>query len=171
MKVGLYLASSLNGFITRGIDDSDWVDDWEIFTSKIKEYRCIVMGRKTYESAEKLFPYENALNIVLTSSAIVSTDERKYVFLKAKPQEVIKYVQDKGFDQILLIGGTDTVTDFLSQNLVNDIFITFHPYLFGNGKKIFNDIPNFETKLKLVSSTQLKPGLLTLHYQTIINLN
>lgn len=159
------MATSLNGYITQGSDDSDWVDDWEIFTSKIKEFGCIVMGRKTYECAEDLFPYENALNIVMTTQQIKSSDENKSVFLNKSPSEVIKYAEGRGFKQILLIGGSKTNQQFIGENLVNEIFITVHPLLIGDGKKLFEPIPNFNKKLELISVEQLKPILVTLHYK------
>ncbi len=164
----MYMATSLNGYITKGDDDSNWVDDWEIFTAKIKEYGCIVMGRKTYECAEDLFPYENALNIVITSKDIRSPDENKSVFLNKSPAEIIKYAENRGFSQMLLIGGSKTNQQFINENLVNEIFITVHPLLIGDGKKLFEPIPNFDKKLELISVEQLKPSLVTLHYKILI---
>lgn len=123
------------------------------------------MGRKTYECAEDLFPYENALNIVMSSQEIKSNDESKSVFLNKSPAEIVKYAQDRGFNEMLLIGGSKTNQQFINENLVNEVFITVHPLLIGDGKNLFEPIPDFDKKLELISAEQLKPSLVTLHYK------
>ena len=166
MIVTLYLATSVNGLITFGNDDSDWVNDWEIFTAKIKEYGIIAMGRRTFECAGDLFPYQNALNIV-TSTTLPPKNDDKAVFGNFSPPEIINLAQEKGFGRLLLVGGSNTVKQFLDQNLVNNIIFTIHPLLFGQGKPIFEPIPNLKKELRLTSVEQIKSPLVTISYQII----
>lgn len=166
MKVSLYLASTPNGLVTFGQDDSDWVNDWEIFSSKIKDFGCIAMGRRTYECAGELFPYQNAFNIV-TSSTLAQTDDPSYIIGNFSPQEIIIQAQKRGFDHLLLVGGPKTVKSFLEANLINELILTIHPLLFGQGKPIFESIPSFKKDLALISVEQIKSPLVTISYQII----
>ncbi len=62
MKVILYMATSVNGLITKGKDDSDWVaeTDWNEFDSLMRDCGFMVMGRKTYEIFGGDFPCEGS---------------------------------------------------------------------------------------------------------------
>jgi dihydrofolate reductase len=166
MKVSLYLAVTPNGLITYGQDDSDWVNDWEVFTSKIKDSGCVAMGRRTYECAGELFPYQNAFNIV-TSSTLSPKEDPNYIIGNFSPQEMVKQAQDRGFDHMLLVGGSKTVKHFLEEGLINEIILTIHPLLFGQGKPIFESIDSFRKELKLIAVEQIKSPLVTISYQII----
>ncbi|MCB9823959.1 dihydrofolate reductase family protein [Candidatus Nomurabacteria bacterium] len=50
MKITLYMATSIDGYITRGQNNSDWVSelDWDQFYSYIKANDAVIMGRKTH---------------------------------------------------------------------------------------------------------------------------
>lgn len=124
------------------------------------------MGRRTYECANELFPYQNALNIV-TSTKLAPKSDEKSIFGNFSPNQIIKLAKEKGFDNLLLVGGSNTVKQFLEQNLVNEVIITIHPLLFGQGKPIFEPILNFKKELVLTSVEQIKPPLVTISYQII----
>jgi len=44
------MATSIDGYITRGQNNSDWVSelDWDQFYSYIKANDAVIMGRKTH---------------------------------------------------------------------------------------------------------------------------
>lgn len=65
MKLTVCMAISIDGFITRGENDSDWVSetDWEQFNAFIRASDGVIMGRKTMEQFGEDFP----LKALLTS--------------------------------------------------------------------------------------------------------
>lgn len=48
MKITLYMATSINGFIAKGQNDTDWVSesDWAQFYSYMQKSDAVIMGRK-----------------------------------------------------------------------------------------------------------------------------
>src|SRR5689334_11805472 len=98
MKVILYMATSINGYITKGEDDSDWVSevDWEEFNALKNESGIIVMGSRTYQQFEDDFPQEGALNVVMTHNpALLSKQVEGALFTDKTPSEVIQMAQEK----------------------------------------------------------------------------
>lgn len=170
MKVILYMASSVNGCITSGASDSDWVDkvDWKYFYKITKESGVIAMGSETYKQFENDFPQKQALNIVLTKKKnLLNQKTDGAIFTDKNPVEVIKMVNKMGHKQICFIGGEALNTSILKENLVGEIYVDIHPFLIGEGKRLFGDIKGLFKKLKLLDIKKLDKGLVLLHYKVI----
>jgi len=148
MKVSLYMAVSIDGFIATLDHSTDWVsdNDWEVFGNKVQEAGCIVMGRKTMETSGEDFPYEGAVNIVLTKRPELLRESDQVVITNKTPREVINWVEKKGFSEVLIIGGGITNSSFLREGLIDEIVISIHPIILGSGIKLFED---FEGQVKL----------------------
>lgn len=167
MKVTLYMAISADGFIAKKDDDTDWVSDtdWKFFSKMVKDSGCIVMGRRTYEVSSEDFPYDCDLNIVLTSNKkLHSKSNGKALFTNKTPKELMKFVKNKGFNKLLVIGGGKLNTSFLKAGLIDEIYLSVHPLILGEGIKLFEGGEVFK-KLKLVGVKKLKEGLVQLHYK------
>jgi dihydrofolate reductase/ribosomal protein S18 acetylase RimI-like enzyme len=165
MKISLYLTTSLNGLTTRFPDDTDWADDWDILTNHIKDAGLIVMDKRTYQFAKGVFPYDNALNVVLThdQKLLTKKSDSKSLFLDKSPTDLVKYLSNLKYNKLLLIGGQKIIVQFFQENLIDEIFITISPHIFGDGKNMVKK-SHLDCKLKLISA-QIKNGLVELHYQ------
>ncbi|MDQ3098233.1 MAG: dihydrofolate reductase [bacterium] len=82
MKVILYMATSADGYIAGKNDDTSWVSsaDWDNFRIMIKNIGVIVMGKRTYEESGEDFPYEGALNIVMTHDQALLKETENVIF-------------------------------------------------------------------------------------------
>ena len=166
MKVILYMATSINGMITRNSDDSDWVSevDWDEFNALKNQSKVIVMGSKTYEQFVDDFPQKGALNIVMTNNKeLLSKNITGALFTNKSPTEVVQMLEEKGFNQVMLVGGMTLNTPFLKEDLIDEIWIDIHPLLIGRGKTIFGETDIFK-KAKLLETKTLKGGLILLKY-------
>ncbi len=167
MKVILYMATSVNGYITKGEDDSSWVSDidWQEFDRLLRESGIIVMGSRTYEQFTNDFPQEGALNVVMTHNPdLLSKQVKGAIFTDKTPTDVIKMAEEKGFTQIMLIGGMTLNTSFLKENLIDEIWLDVHPLLIGQGKTLFKELDIFE-ELQLFESRDLGTGQMLLKYR------
>lgn len=167
MKVILYMATSINGCITKGDNDSDWVSDidWKEFNKLKNDSGVMVMGSKTYEQFGNDFPQEGALNVVMTHDpSLLREDLKGALFTGKSPKEVLKMLEEKGFSQIMLIGGMKLNTSFLKDNLIDEIWVDIHPLLIGEGKAIFEQIKLFHD-LKLLECKQLDGDQILLKYK------
>jgi len=168
MKVILYMAISVNGYITNGDDDSDWVSDvdWHQFDQILRESKIMVMGKRTYEYFGDDFPCEGALNVVMTHDTELLKKEatKKALFTDKSPQELISYCQDQGYSQLMLIGGQTLNTSFLQENLIDEVWLSVHPIFIGKGKRVVEETPFFKD-LVFQESKILDEGLVQLRYK------
>lgn len=167
MKVILYMAISMDGFVAKTGGDSDWVSDVDtpIFEQKIKECGCIIVGHNTFKQFYgDLYPIKGVVNIVVSKSSEVKN--KGEVFFVKSPQEAVSLAKTKNFKQILLIGGGHINGSFLKDGLINEIIADVHPLVFGKGIKLFEGFGG-DVKLELVDSKSLDKGQTLLHYKVI----
>lgn len=75
-------------------------------------------------------------------------------------------IEEKGFSQCVLAGGTITNNAFVGAGLVDEITATIYPLLFGNGMKLL-DLNNFSAKLELLETKLIGDGVVRNHYKII----
>ncbi len=164
---------SLDGKITKWDDVQDvstWAspEDQDFFMSQIAKHKAIVMGRKTYDAMkDKLKLSNERLRIVMTSqSENFSKDEikGKLEFTNETPQELVARLEKHGIEELLVVGGGSVNTAFLKANLVNEIYVTIEPVIFGNGKMIvYEENLNLTLRLKTVEKIN-QQGTILLNY-------
>ena len=168
MNVILYMATSINGLITSGQDDSDWVSetDWAEFDALMKNCGIMVMGRKTYEIFGEDFTCEGAVNVVMTSNKKLTegNNQDDVVFTNKSPKDVLEMAKDMGFENIMLIGGEKLNTSFIKENLVDEVWISVHPVLIGSGLGLMGELEYFHN-LKRTNVKELENGLLQIRYR------
>jgi dihydrofolate reductase len=76
----------------------------------------------------------------------------------------------KGYREMLLVGGSAISSLFFQQNIIDEVWITLEPYIFGRGKNLVQE-SNLDLTLKLINITKLnKKGTLLLKY-SVVNTN
>lgn len=166
MKVILYMAISTDGFIAKKDGDSDWVSevDSAIFEQKIKEAGCVVVGRRTFDQYQgDIYPMADVTNIVLTTDAAKKSEQENIIFARS-PKEALNIAEKKGHNVVLLAGGGITNGLFLNENLVDEVFLSVHPLILGEGVKLFENC-EVDINLELVGVQQLEEGLVQLHFK------
>ena len=167
MKTTLFMAVSVNGFVTGLNDDTEWVKDTEILYKIIAEKGACVMGKRTYLECKKYnaFPYQGALNVVLTHDKELNkqtTDE--VIFTDATLGEVVTLLENKGYAEMIIVGGGNTNGQFLTSNLIDEMIIDVHPIVIDNGVHLFEGA--FPRKnLELVSSSPLDNSMVQIRYK------
>lgn len=134
MNATLYIASSLNGKMTEGETNSSWVspNDEVMFAKTCADIGCILVGRKTFDQYQGVvYPVKNAVNIVLTSSPRQSNDPN--VIYVQNLDQALAQVKQRGFNRFMVVGGANVIGQCLQQNLVDRIYLSLHPYIFGTG--------------------------------------
>lgn len=164
------MATSVNGSITHGKSDSDWVDkaDWEMFNKTITDAGVMIMGSETYKQFADDFPQKGTLNVVATNKKeLLDKKIDGALFTNLKPAELLNKLSNDGYEQAVLIGGQTLNTSFIEENLIDEIYIDVHPYLIGEGLKLFGSVEDYFKKLNLVDVTKLKNDLVLLHYNVV----
>lgn len=173
MRIAVAVVMSLDGKLTRG-DEPDihqWTSDEDqtTFRSLLAEYDCIVMGRGTYTAIQQNIARDDErLRIVLTSEPEKFKSEvvaGKLEFRNQRPTALVKDLETAGKNSLLIVGGPQMIEDFLQDNLIEKLYITVEPLLFGKGHALLPGTELINQQLQLVSHRQLNDrGTLLLEY-------
>ncbi len=165
MKVTLFAAMSANGMIARENGKEDFLSDenWESFCRLANKAGCIIWGRKTYDNLKKwdkgyLEKIKKVTKIVLSSEAINDV-------LSAKtPEEAINILNEKGFEEVLLAGGSETNSSFAEAKLVDEMIINIESVIVSKGILVFSD-KNFDLNLQLLDVKNISKDIIQLRYK------
>lgn len=166
MKIVLYMATTIDGLVAKKDGDSDWVSplDTENFETAMKETGCVVVGRKTFDQYQgELYPVEGVTNIVLSRGKNEKVAE-KNVFYAESVEEAIKIAEKNGHEKMLLIGGGHINAAFLKAGLIDEIILSVHPKILGEGIKLFEGV-EMEVELKLLEMEKVGEELVRLRYE------
>ncbi len=171
VKVSVYIATSLDGFIARENGDIDWLAGGESdedygYAEFMSAIDHVVMGRNTYEKVLTFggWPYQKKV-VVLTSRDLTIPPELadKVEALHLSPQKLMHELEHRGVRHIYLDGGV-TIRRFLGEGLVDEMTITTIPVLIGKGIPLFGKLEK-DVKLELIKSKSLKNGFVQNKYQ------
>jgi dihydrofolate reductase len=173
MKVILVFVSSLNGKVTKW--DNPYVRSWtskadqEYFRKLLDNSELVITGSNSY-FADPLHPSDKHLIVVMSSHA---ADYNKYEiagrieFSAESPSELVTRFEGEGFKIMTVVGGPGIATCFLKNNLVDELWLTIEPKIFGSGKNLVRE-EFFDVELKLISVEQVNDrGTLITKYSVI----
>ena len=172
MKIILVAVMSANGKITAGKNTRvyDWSskEDRYYFSALIKKSKLVIMGRKTYiEARAHMILSPKTLRVVMTKRP--DTYRKQAVsgeleFTNQSPKKLIGKFKHRGYKEALIVGGGEINTAFIRENLIDELWLTVEPVIFGCGKNLFSE-NNFRAGLRLQSVERLnKKGTLLLKY-------
>ena len=163
MNVFIIAAQTLDGFIARDKSHSpfNWTskEDKQRFVELSKRAGVVVLGSSTFRTFPK--PLKDRLNIVYSRSETFEGAETTTL----APSELIKSLEERGFSEVAICGGSQIYTMFLEAGVVDTIYLTIEPLVFGTGISLFNK--ELEAKLELVAQTQTPAGTLFLEYKVL----
>jgi dihydrofolate reductase len=81
------------------------------------------------------------------------------------PEELLKSLEARGIKEVAICGGSTIYSMFMKTGLVNKLYLTVEPVIFGDGMRLFKDDMDF--KLKLVKSEITEEGTLMLDYDVL----
>jgi dihydrofolate reductase len=176
-KIILDLAVSLDGFIEGKNGEVDWciMDPEMEFTNFLKDIDTILYGRKSYDLWGQYYPKNEDSESEKELWRMVHSKE-KYVFSKTLKgnknkasfinenisEEVMKIKNLPGKD-IWLYGGATLITTFIDLRLVDEIRLSVHPVVLGEGKPLFLNIRN-RLNFKLINTKTFSSGVVQLTY-------
>lgn len=168
-EVILIAAMSTDGFIApldqEKLPSTVWTskEDKDFFNQKSKEIGLMIMGSKTFETIGKALP--ERISIVMTSEPerYASNNDPDLLFTDETPEEILKNLSQQEVEQVALCGGAKIYNLFLEKGLVDKMFLTVEPHVFGEGVKLFSG--EIEAEFKLLSQRKLnEEGTVLLEY-------
>ena len=164
-KILLYITTSLDGYIAGPSGEIDWLIEegdfgYDDFYAGVD---TVLMGNKTYELMKSfgVEAYENVKNYVFTKNADGKASD-KVEYVSGDIAGFTRDLKDQNGKDIWLVGGAEINSIMLENDLIDEIFIFFHPIVLGSGIRLFNN-PYQVTKFKSVESKAHPEGLLEWH--------
>ena len=164
------MAQTLDGKIGKNSQHiANWTstEDKKSFAKITKEAGVLIMGSTTFDTIGKALP--GRLNVILTSKPEKYQDKQQpglLEFFSGSPAEVVTMLENRGYQTAALGGGAKTNAAFLKANLVDEIFMTIEPILFGSGISLAEG-SEMELKLKLLGTEKINDQAIQLHYQVL----
>jgi dihydrofolate reductase len=155
MKVILVFVSTLNGKVTRGNDPEvrHWSSrsDQKHYGRVWKDSRLIIMGSNTWND-NIIKPSAERLIIVMTRNP-GSYREREIPgqveFTSEGPNDIVKKYRSAGTELMTVVGGPGVATSFLKESLIDELWLTIEPRLFGKGISLLTE-SDLDLRLKLI---------------------
>jgi dihydrofolate reductase len=159
MKTILIFVSTLDGKVTKWGEShvKSWSSpqDQDYYKKTWNESQLIVMGSNTFNAGA--FPSLNHQLIVMTGHPDKYKNSKKsgkIEFTSESPAKLTDRFKSKGYDQMLVVGGPHVATSFLKEQLIDELWLTLEPKIFGAGA-------NFATDVKLDINLRL------LHFEKV----
>ncbi len=185
MKVILVMAMTLDGKTARhSMEPVDWTGkaDKKKFVEITKKAGAVIMGSATFDTMGQML--KDRKNIVMTrdvsrlnaltdrtiSSAQFSdspptSNSQSLEFTDRPPKEILKQLEENGFDSVALIGGSTINGLFAKENLIDEIYLTLVPKLFGRGLSLLEG--QFDINCDLVEMEKIDNHSILLRYTVI----
>lgn len=148
----MIMVMSLDGIISQKLyqDSFEWTsfEDKDHFLSFMKNKMNVIMGHTTFKCINKK-PYNGVKHFVLTGNKSLhhKKDDNQIEYLSGTPQDIIKHLYKKGIREVALLGGSYTNTQFLASGLVDYIYLTIEPKIFGQGIRFAVEQLNVDLEL------------------------
>jgi dihydrofolate reductase len=169
MQISLIAAIAVDGFIGRSKTDRsfDWTskEDKSFYIEKLKEAEAIVIGRRTFETFTR-YPKNSHWSIYTSKIKEFKNPRPEIITAEATdlaPAELLEKLKAAGKEKILVCGGASVYSMFMKSGLVDKLYLTVEPVLFGSGVKLFGDDLG-QIDLDLVETHQLSKQTIVLEY-------
>ncbi len=162
MKTFIIAALTADGYIAKDSIHSPmgWTSavDKKRFRDLTKEAGVIVMGSATFKTIGRTLP--DRTNIIYTKKGGEFPGAET---TSLPPRELLKELEGRGFKSVAICGGSQIYTMFMKAGVVDTLYLTIEPHIFGKGIPLFNEDMIFHLKLKSVAQSE-STGTLLLEY-------
>jgi len=166
-------ANSLDNFIARKDDAVDWLlfskDVEKIMKDMWENIDTVVMGRKTYEVAQRMgggggggYP---GVKTYVFSRTIKKPNKKKLFFVNEDAAAYVRRLkEEKEGKDICVLGGGVLAKSLFEADVIDEISFNIHPVLLGSGIPLFHEMSR-QIDLELKECKQLSSGCVLLTYK------
>lgn len=162
MKAILYVSLTANGYFAQ-LDESHPIPKEVLgnFIQHVGKSGNLIIGKHTYDLMRNQIQGFQGIDLVVVSRSL---QQPKGILVAKSPTEALKLLEQKGKETALVGGGAELDSAFLSQGLVDEIYVNIEPLMVNKGVTLaVNELS--ETSLELMNSTELSRNTVQIHYQ------
>jgi dihydrofolate reductase len=156
MKTILVFVSTVDGKVTKwgASNIKSWSShaDQDYFKKIWNDSRLIILGSNTFD-AEPIKPNSNHLLVVMAERPYKYKSyevKGQLEFTDETPTDLVKRFEKEGHEHILMAGGAHLATSFLKEHLIDELWLTIEPKIFGMGLNFATD-EKLDINLQLIS--------------------
>ncbi|WP_421941071.1 dihydrofolate reductase family protein [Pedobacter sp.] len=174
-KLILGLAISLDGYIEGPNGEYDWcfTDQDYGLNEFFGQIDALFIGRKSYQIAQQyaeqakgdIVPGMPKITEYVFSNTLTTVKEEAILIAGDAIAQARKIKAQPGKD-IWLFGGASLTATLMQHQLVDELWLSVHPILLGNGKLLFQEQAS-RTNLQLLESKTYPTGLVSLRYAIV----
>jgi dihydrofolate reductase len=164
MRVFAIAAITVNGLIGQSPNQTSWdwtsPEDRKLLVSLTKEAGSVVLGSRTFDTFEHKRAFPGRRTIIytrhpetITIPGIETTGET--------PMELVTRLEHEGLAGLAVLGGTSIYDQFLKSGVLQELYLTVEPVIFGSGVPLFGTAA---AKLRALDSRKLNDNTVLLHY-------
>lgn len=160
MKAFIIAALTADGFIAKNSAHTpmEWTsrEDKKFFADRTKQAGVVVFGQNTFETIGKPLPGRHT---------VVYSRDRAYEGVQVTqkdPKALLEELEAAGQKEVAVCGGSTIYTMFMEAGVVDTLYLTIEPILFGKGMTLFNK--ELDRKLIFRSMQKLGENTLLLEY-------
>ena|SRR3989338_1173986 len=165
------VAVSIDGRITQGRKEgSTWTskEDKVFFQSELNRADAVVMGRKTFLAIKRPFTSRNRIVFTHNTTSLQTGVCKDVVLFSGSEGRLFKLLNKKCWKRVAVVGGTSIYDWFLKRDIIDEIYLTIEPVIFGTGKPFVLNVLSITSRFRLKSVQKLNSsGTLLLHYLKI----
>lgn len=171
MKTVLIAAVTLDGKIAKSAyHNVSWTSkgDKQFFRKETRKAGAVIFGSNTYKAIGK--PMPRCLNIIMTHQPLKyqsQTQEGLLEFTSDSPNAILSGLTKRGFKKAIIGGGSAIYSLFLQAGLIDEIYLTIAPKIFGKGISLFQDVKIDEIDWKLMEIGRLGDGEVLVKYKIV----
>ncbi|MDZ7959137.1 MAG: dihydrofolate reductase family protein [Aulosira sp. DedQUE10] len=166
-KIRLFIASSLDGYIARTSGEVDWLftDQDYGYTEFFDQVDTVLIGSKTYHQLLGFgeYPYRGKKGFIFSNTIQGKTDNN-VEFVGGDLKGFINTLRQLRGRDIWLVGGGQIIHYFISHGLIDELILSIHPIILGDGISLIYKDASLETLLELKNVKTYDSGLLQLTY-------
>jgi dihydrofolate reductase len=170
VRIRLYIAVSLDGFIADKAGGVEWLQPYESedvgFNAFLGEITTVVTGRRTYAQARGFaqWPYAGKRVIVLTHRPLERDRPAGVEPYNGEPDALVDQLKHERDGDVWLLGGAMVAQEFLDRGLVDRIELYVIPVLLGDGVRLFTRVDRSRT-LAFSEARSYRNGIVGLVYE------
>jgi dihydrofolate reductase len=167
-RLKLFVATSLDGYIAARDGDVSWrFHDGDYgYESFLAGIDTVLLGRRTYEMALSLarWPYPDRKVVVFTRGDTLCVISPNTIATSRIPADIVGELRARDGKDLWLVGGSKLVRECLDAGLIDDIIVSIHPILLGDGVS-FVAPGTARAPLTLAAERRYPTGLVQLSYR------
>jgi dihydrofolate reductase len=131
-------------------------EDQTYFKKLWNESKVTVLGSSTFDF-DPIKPSPATRLIVLTSHPETYAERAvpgQVEFSSEAPRIIVDRLREDGYEQLIVAGGAHIATSFFADGLINELWLTLEPKIFGSGRNFVAE-SQLDIELELISCERI----------------